>query len=94
MKLRFQCPLNGIPCIAEWDEEGEILQFDFEDFEEAIKTNTKQEIGETVYWCMQNVINCHSIHQANRHLDFLEIDERFKEKENHKSVNTTLKNYL
>lgn len=94
-KLGFQCPLNGIPCIAEWDEEIEVLHFDFEDFEEAAKTNTKQEIKETVNWYMQNSINCYSINQANRHLEYLEINERFEYKEkNHRSVNTTFDHYL
>jgi hypothetical protein len=78
MKVSFQHPDTGIPCIGEWDEEGEVLFFDFEDYEEAVKYNSVEDIEITRKWCMRNSINCDSEVQANNHLAYLGIKERLE----------------
>lgn len=78
MKVGFQHPDSGIPCIGEWDQEGEVLMFDFEDYEEAERHNSEEDIKLTREWNMANSINCHSEDQANNHLAYLGIKERME----------------
>lgn len=76
MKVGFQHPDTGIPCIGIWDIGSNVLQFDFEDFEEAERHNTLEDLKLVQEWCIQNSINCYSEDQGNRHLRYLGINER------------------
>jgi hypothetical protein len=75
VKVGFQHPDYGIPCIAIWDEDGETLMFDIEDYEEAEKWNPAEDVEAVRQWCMRNAINCDSANRANNHLAFLGIKE-------------------
>lgn len=73
MKWRFQHPKLGIPCVAEWEKDGEVLWIDFEDYEEAQKSYTPDVVEAVRVWCMRNHINCSSESRATTHFDFLGI---------------------
>lgn len=78
MKVGFQHPDYGIPCIAEWDEEGQTLQFDIEDYDDAEKYYPADAVEDVRKWCMRNSINCDSEDRGNDHLTFLGVKERLE----------------
>lgn len=76
VKIGFQHPEYGIPCVAIWDEDGKTLMFDIEDYDDAEQWNTAEDVENVRQWCMRNAINCESINRVNSHLAFLGIEER------------------
>lgn len=78
VKIHFEHPETSIMLVGEWDDRGETVVFDFEDFDLAAEKNTQNDIEEVREWCIQSAINCYDVHQANRHLTYLGINERFK----------------
>lgn len=75
--LHFLDPTYGIPCVVGWDQEGKVLLFDFEDYDEAVESYSPEVVDKVREWCMRNPINCYSEHQANNHLAYLGIKGQF-----------------
>ncbi len=75
--IRFLHPETKIPMIATWSEERETVMFDFENYDSTDANYTPEVIEEVYNWCMHSHINCYSMSQANKHLMFLGISERF-----------------
>lgn len=76
--IRFNHPNKNIPMTTTWDVKGELVLFDFADYDTAAASNAPEIIDEIIDWCIWNAINCYSCDQANRHLSLLGIKERFK----------------
>lgn len=77
--IHFFHPELNVLMSAEYDPEGETLMFDFglrpgSTIKESDQAKTQQLID----WCMSNHINCYSLKQANNHLAYLGINERFE----------------
>lgn len=75
--INFIHPSTKIPMIAEWDEDGKTVMFNYYNFEEARNDFDSKAIEETNEWCIQNALNCYSIEQANNHLVHLKINSTF-----------------
>ncbi|OZB98059.1 hypothetical protein [Paenibacillus sp. XY044] len=75
--INFFHPSTKIPMIAEWDEDGKTVMFNYDNFEQARKDFDSKAIEETREWCIQSAINCYSIEQANDHLAHLKIISTF-----------------
>ena len=78
MKLDFLHPEYGIPCFAEWDEEGQVVLLDIQNYDEAFENYPLEVVEEARRWCMRNGANCQNKEAANRHLAFLNIPSRFQ----------------
>lgn len=76
MSAGFQLPDNGIPMIAEWDEEKGILTFEVERGSEAIEHGFQEELEYAQEWAKRNTSSCHSEEEGNNILRLLGIDER------------------
>lgn len=73
MIFNFIDPNHGISCVAEYDEEGSTLLFDFADYEATSSMFSNEVVNEVREWCMSSHINCGSIYRAHEHLEVLEL---------------------
>lgn len=76
--IHFNHPETDIPMYAEYDVNGEVVMFDTVDFVAAEDKYGRDKVTYVHEWSMQSNINCYSTDQANNHLAYLGIKERFE----------------
>lgn len=91
MKVRFKCPLNGVPIVGEWGEwkergewddpefYSEVI-FDLNEYDEAYENYTADETAKAQEWCDRlrgHHFDYKSESSANYFLELIGIKERW-----------------